>query len=139
MRTLMTLAFTLAFTASTFGSEPATGPAAAGTPAGTAQGTKGASGYDTTVYQLKHARAHAILPNISRQLAQKVAGVQVVLLPTTADDALVAICPRQQTPLVKQAIEACDVKRQYAVKVQLFEIADDGNTIPVAGPSLIVG
>ncbi len=60
-------------------------------------------------------------------------------MPTTSDDALVAICPREHAALVKQAVEDCDVEKQYAVKVQLFEISPNGEAVRVGEPAVVVG
>ncbi len=63
----------------------------------------------------------------------------LVLLSTTTDDTIIAICPKAHAALVKHAIKSCDTLKQYAVKVQLFEVADNGKTIPVGGPHLLIG
>ncbi len=106
--------------------------------------------YNTSVYHLKHAHARQIIPAVRQALcksfADEAAGhsgspsvVSVVFMPTSADDALVAICPREQADRVKQAIEACDVEKQYAVRVQLFEISAGGEAVAVGKPAVVVG
>ncbi len=106
--------------------------------------------YNTSVYHLKHAHARQIIPTVRQALcksfAEEAAGhtgspsvVSVVFMPTSADDALVAICPREQADRVKQAIEACDVEKQYAVRVQLFEISAGGEAVAVGNPAVVVG
>ena len=60
-------------------------------------------------------------------------------MPTTSDDTLVAICPREHAELVKQAIEDCDAEKQYAVRVQLFEISPNGEAVPAGDPAIVVG
>ena len=127
---------------------PATEPAAecnAVLPPGAATSSK----YDTSVYHLKHAHARQVIPAVQRaicKLATEAAGehtahqlVSVAFMPTTSDDTLVAVCLREHAALVKQAIEECDVTKQYAVKVQLFEVNADGKTVPVGSPSVVVG
>jgi hypothetical protein len=106
--------------------------------------------YNTSVYHLKHAHARQIIPAVRQALcksfANEAAGhtgsssvVSVVFMPTSADDALVAICPREQADRVKQAIDACDVEKQYAVRVQLFEISAGGEAVAVGDPAVVVG
>ena len=120
---------------------PLDGPSADGTVS---------SKYDTSVYHLKHVSARQIIPTlrqaICKSLTAEAAGklpahavVSIVFMPTTSDDTLVAICPREHAELVKQAVETCDVAKQYAVKVQLFEVAANGQTVPVGEPALVVG
>jgi hypothetical protein len=113
-------------------------------PAATAQGE-----CDTSVYHLEHARAGQLIGRVKNLIAQisaysadeDVAALpkSVVLLPTSSDDTIIAICPRAHAALVKHAIKSCDALKQYAVKVQLFEVADSGKTIPVGGPHLLIG
>jgi hypothetical protein len=112
-------------------------------------GAPTSSKYDTSVYHLKHAHARQVIPAVQKticKLATEAAGehsahqvVSVAFMPTTSDDTLVAVCRREHAALVKQAIEACDVAKQYAVKVQLFEVNEDGQTVPVGSPSVVVG
>jgi hypothetical protein len=112
-------------------------------------GTPTSSKYDTSVYQLKHVHARQIIPVVQRAICKHAAEsvgehaaqtvVSVAFMPTTSDDALIAVCRREHAALVKQAIEECDVARQYAVKVQLFEVTAGGETVPVGAPSVIVG
>jgi hypothetical protein len=108
------------------------------------------SKYDTSVYHLKHVSARQVIPTLRRaickSLTAEAAGklpahsvVSIVFMPTTSDDTLVAICPREHAELVKQAVETCDVAKQYAVKVQLFEVGSNGQTVPVGEPALVVG
>jgi hypothetical protein len=104
---------------------------------------------DTSVYHLEHAHAAQLVGRVKSLIAQitayaaddEVAALpkSLVLLPTSSDDALIAICPRAQAGLVKDAIRSCDTVKQYAVKVQLFEVADNGKAIPVGGPHLLIG
>jgi hypothetical protein len=104
---------------------------------------------DTSVYQLEHARADQIIGRVKSLVAQiaayaadeNVAGLpkSLVLLPTSSGDAIIAICPKAHASLVKHAIKSCDTLKQYAVKIQLFEVADTGKTIPVGGPHLLIG
>ncbi len=65
--------------------------------------------------------------------------MSVVFIPTSSDDTLVAMCRREHAARVKQAIEACDVEKQYTVKVEVFEMGSDGETTRISGPSLFVG
>lgn len=112
-------------------------------------GTATPGKYDTSVYQLKHVHARQVIPAVQRAIckhAAEAAGehaahttVSVAFMPTTSDDALIAVCRREHAALVKQAIEECDIARQYAVKVQLFEVTANGETVPVGSPSVIVG
>jgi hypothetical protein len=105
--------------------------------------------YDTSVYHLKHARARQIIPAVKQTivkcLSAETAGtpsssvVSVVFLPTTSDDTLVAVCSREHAALVKQAIEACDVEKHYAVRLQLFEVSSNGEAAPVGEPAVFVG
>ncbi|HEV7999587.1 MAG TPA: hypothetical protein VGP63_06895 [Planctomycetaceae bacterium] len=113
-------------------------------PAATAQGE-----CDTSVYHLEHARAGQLIGRVKSLIAQisayaadeDVAGLpkSVVLLPTSSDDTIIAICPRAHASLVKHAIKSCDALKQYAVKVQLFEVGESGRTVPVGGPHLLIG
>jgi hypothetical protein len=106
--------------------------------------------YDTSVYHLKHAHARQIIPAVRQALCKSFAAeaaghagccsvVSVVFMPTSSDDTLVAICPREQADVVKQAIESCDVEKQYAVKLQLFEISPTGEAVAVGDPAVVVG
>jgi hypothetical protein len=118
----------------------------ASVPAGTTKSDK----YDTSVYPLLHARARQIIPAVRQALCKSLAVqaatdptkpsiVSVIFMPTSADDALVAICPKEHASQVKEAIAACDVEKQYAVKLQLFEVSAEGKTIPVGEPALVIG
>ena len=112
-----------------------------------ASATKGEC--DTSVYHLEHAHAGQLIGRVKNLIAQiaaysadeDVAALpkSLVLLPTTSDDTIVAICPRSHAALVKHAITSCDALKQYAVKVQLFEVSDSGRTVPVGGPHLLIG
>jgi hypothetical protein len=157
MRTVATLAAILVLPCGLFGDDAPTpnlniaiaapaaekqGESATTLPAGPATSGK----YDTSVYQLKHVHARQIIPAVQRTIckhAAETAGehavVSVAFIPTTADDALVAVCRREYAVLVKQAVEECDVAKQYAVKVQLFEVTASGETVPVGSPSVVVG
>ena len=106
--------------------------------------------YNTSVYHLKHTHARQIIPAVRQALCKSLGGdaaahsetpsvVSVVFMPTSADDALVVICPREQADRVKQAIENCDVVKQYAVRVQLFEISAGGEAVAVGQPAVVVG
>jgi hypothetical protein len=150
MRIVVTLAALLALhfgvlTGGLYAGDDAPGAAAdAIVPAATAQGE-----CDTSVYHLEHARAGQLIGRVKSLIAQisayaadeDVAGLpkSVVLLPTSSDDTIIAICPRAHASLVKHAIKSCDALKQYAVKVQLFEVGDSGRTVPVGGPHLLIG
>jgi hypothetical protein len=118
---------------------------AAVTPAAAAASSK----YDTSVYHLKHVHARQIIPAVQRAIckhATEAAGdhathavVSVAFMPTTSDDTLVTVCRHEHAALVKEAVAECDVAKQYAVKVQLFEVTASGETVPVGSPSVIVG
>jgi hypothetical protein len=106
--------------------------------------------YNTSVYHLKHTHARQIIPAVRQALCKSLGGdaaahsetpsvVSVVFMPTSADDALVVICPREQADRVKQAIENCDVVKQYAVRVQLFEISAGGEAVAGGQPAVVVG
>ncbi len=113
-------------------------------PAVTAQ-----AGCDTSVYHLEHAHAAQLIGRVKSLITQisayaadeDVASLpkSLVLLSTTSDDTIIAICPKAHAGLVKHAIKSCDTLKQYALKVQLFEVADNGKTIPVGGPHLLIG
>ena len=146
MRIVVTLAAMLALSCGAFAGDglPAglfQGPT---TPAVTARGES-----DTSVYHLQHAHAHQLIDRVKSLVAQLAACAAdddvaalpkaLVLLPTTSDDTIIAICPKAHAALVKHAIKSCDSLKQYAVKVQLFEVTDSGKTIPVGGPHLLIG
>jgi hypothetical protein len=106
--------------------------------------------YDTSVYHLKHARARQIIPAVKQTIVKCLSAesvgkppassvMSVVFMPTTSDDTLVAVCSREHAAIVKQAIEACDVEKQYAVRVQLFEVSPNGEAAPVGEPAVFVG
>jgi hypothetical protein len=107
------------------------------------------AGCDTSVYHLEHAHAAQLIGRVKSLITQisayaadeDVASLpkSLVLLSTTTDDTIIAICPKAHAALVKHAIKSCDTLKQYAVKVQLFEVADNGKTIPVGGPHLLIG
>ncbi len=129
------------------GDEPKSPPSA---PACCQAGLASLAAYDTSVYHLEHVRAHdvigavrdAVFKSLTRQAAEKKAAPQsfsLVLIPTTSDDSLVAICPREHAAAVKEAVRACDVVHRYAVKVQVFEVTKNGETIPAGAPALFVG
>ncbi len=150
MRIVVTLATLLALHSGVLagglyaGDEAPRAAADAIVPAGTAPGD-----CDTSVYHLEHARAGQLIGRVKSLIAQisayaaeeDVAALpkSVVLLPTSSDDTIIAICPRAHAGLVKHAIKSCDSLKQYAVKVQLFEVGDNGKTIPVGGPHLLIG
>ena len=104
---------------------------------------------DTSVYHLEHAHARQLIGRVKSLVAQIAAysaddnvgalPKSLVLMPTSSDDTIIVICPRAHAALVKHAIKSCDSLKQYAVKVQLFEVADSGKTIPVGGPHLLIG
>ncbi|HXY34171.1 MAG TPA: hypothetical protein VEI07_08080, partial [Planctomycetaceae bacterium] len=146
MRIVVTLAAMLALSCGAFAGD--------GLPAGLYQGpTSLAAGArvesDTSVYHLQHAHAHQLIDRVKSLVAQLAACAAdddvaalpkaLVLLPTTSDDTIIAICPKAHAALVKHAIKSCDSLKQYAVKVQLFEVTDSGKTIPVGGPHLLIG
>jgi hypothetical protein len=107
------------------------------------------AGCDTSVYHLEHAHAAQLVGRVKSLITQisayaadeDVASLpkSLVLLSTSTDDTIIAICPKAHAALVKHAIKSCDTLKQYAVKVQLFEVADNGKTIPVGGPHLLIG
>ena len=109
----------------------------------------GQAEFDTSVYHLEHAHARQLIGRVKSLVAQIAAYAadenvgelpkSLMLMPTTSDDTIIAICPRAHASLVKDAIKSCDTLKQYAVKVQLFEVADSGKTIPVGGPHLLIG
>jgi hypothetical protein len=160
MRTIATLAAILVMPCALYADDaPATSlniaiaaPAVEQPPEGNAvlpTGPATSGKYDTSVYHLKHVHARQVIPAVQKaicKLATEAAGehaahqvVSVAFMPTTSDDTLVAVCRREYAALVKQAIEDCDVAKQYAVKVQLFEVNANGKTAPVGPPSVIVG
>jgi hypothetical protein len=104
---------------------------------------------DTSVYHLEHAHASELVARVKSLIAQvsayaaddDVAALpkSLVLLPTSSDDAIIAICPRAQAGIVKDTIHSCDTIKEYAVKVQLFEVTENGRTVPVGGPHLLIG
>jgi hypothetical protein len=145
MRIVVTLATLLALPCGLYAGDDSPGAdVAAIVPAATAQGD-----CDTSVYHLEHARAGQLIDRVRNLVAQVAAYAadedvaalpkSLVLLPTTSDDAIVAICPRAHAAFVKHAIKSCDASKQYAIKVQLFEVADNGQTVPVGGPHLLIG
>ena len=96
----------------------------------------GQAEFDTSVYHLEHAHARQLIGRVKSLVAQIAAYAadenvgelpkSLMLMPTTSDDTIIAICPRAHASLVKDAIKSCDTLKQYAVKVQLFEVADSG-------------
>jgi hypothetical protein len=112
-------------------------------------GLMGHADCDTSVYHLEHAHAAQVIARAKSLITQIAAcaadgdvnalPTSLILLPTTSDDAIIAICPKTHVGLVSHAIKSCDALKQYAVKVQLFEVADSGKTIPVGGPHLLIG
>lgn len=158
MRIVATLAAILALPCGVFADEPQASEInatisqpAVSQPAVAAADVTTSGKYDTSVYHLSHTRARQIIPAVRQALCKSLAAeaaagqppvhpvVSIVFMPTTADDALVAICPREHAALVKQAVEDCDVEKQYAVKVQLFEISPNGEAVQVGEPSVVVG
>jgi hypothetical protein len=145
MRIVVTLAALLALPFAVLAGEDSTG---ADAPA-LVSSAPAASDCDTSVYHLEHARANQLIGRVKCLIKQMAACTSdedvadlpssLVLLPTTSDDAIVAICPRAHAAIVKHAIQSCDALKQYAVKVQLFEVADSGKTIPVGAPHLLIG
>jgi hypothetical protein len=104
---------------------------------------------DTSVYHLEHSHASELVARVKNVIAQlsayaadeDVAALpkSVVLLPTSSDDTIIAICPRAQAAIVKDTIRSCDTVKEYAVKVELFEIAENGKATSVGGPHLLIG
>jgi hypothetical protein len=145
MRIVVTLAALLALPFAVHAEEDSTG---ADAPA-VVSSAPASSDSDTSVYHLEHARANQLIGRV-KSLIKQIASctndedvadlpASLVLLPTTSDDSIVAICPRAHAALVKHAIQSCDALKQYAVKVQLFEVSDSGKTIPVGAPHLLIG
>jgi len=147
MRTVATLAVILALPCWVLADEPQS----LETAAVTAQPDLTTPGkYDTSVYHLKHTRARQIIPAVKRTIVKCLSAesvgkppassvVSVVFMPTTSDDTLVTVCSREHAAIVKQAIEACDIEKQYAVRLQLFEVSPNGEAAPVGEPAVFVG
>jgi hypothetical protein len=156
MRTFVTLAAVLILPSGLFGAEPLSSGNSAGLhcPLGAeccdvACAANRAENFNTSVYHLKHAHGRQIIPGIRealrRGLTAKWAGSEearyasIVLIPTSSDDAIVAICPIEHASLIKEVIEACDTPQQYVVKAQVFAVSANGQSTPVGSSSLIVG
>src|ERR1700693_2132166 len=107
MRIVVTLAALLALPFAVFAGEDSTG---ADAPA-LASSSPASSESDTSVYHLEHARANQLIGRV-KSLIKQIASctndedvadlpASLVLLPTTSDDSIVAICPRAHAALVK--------------------------------------
>jgi hypothetical protein len=150
MRIVMTLATLLALHCGVYAGEVFAGDDVPGhTEGAIAPAAASQSECDTSVYHLEHAHARQLIGRVKSLVAQIAAYAaddnmgelpkSLVLMPTTSDDTIIVICPKAHAALVKHAIKSCDTLKQYAVKVQLFEVADSGKTIPVGGPHLLIG
>jgi hypothetical protein len=144
---MRTVLFVAAFLASQ-GAASAAGPADGGRAPALEGGAARPSAFDTTVHSLKHGHARQVAARVDDALRKEQAerasrlpqgaaeAPSVVVIPTTAEDAVVTICPRDQVHRVHELIAACDVpRRQFAVKLVLLEVTPDGKNTLIARPT----